>query len=86
MSIIFCAFYFFAFIILIEFECTKMEAIPVVDLTKLREVDNIQENADWVSIAENVRQGLGSVGFLYLTNHGIPEEVVMLTASKLKCI
>ncbi|CAL8082812.1 unnamed protein product [Orchesella dallaii] len=52
------------------------ESIPIVDLSQLKDVENVAEDPEWKSIANNVRQGLGSVGFLYLINHGIPEETV----------
>ncbi|ODN05187.1 hypothetical protein Ocin01_01483 [Orchesella cincta] len=54
----------------------ELENIPIVDLARLKDVENIAEDPDWKSIAENIRAGLGSVGFLYLINHGIPEETV----------
>ncbi|ODM94936.1 hypothetical protein Ocin01_11742 [Orchesella cincta] len=51
-------------------------AIPIIDLANLKEVENIAEDPEWNSAGDQIRAGLGSVGFLYLTNHGIPENVV----------
>ncbi|CAL8108118.1 unnamed protein product [Orchesella dallaii] len=51
-------------------------SIPVIDLGKLKPVENIVEDPEWISVADELRAGLGSVGFLYLKNHGIPEDTV----------
>lgn len=54
-----------------------MEEIPIVDLNNIHEEsEGSSTNPDWIKAAEKIRKGLGSVGFLYLVNHGIPEHVV----------
>lgn len=53
-----------------------MNFIPIVDLAKLQDVENIAKDANCLSIAAKIREGLGTVGFLYLVNHGISQEVV----------
>jgi len=57
----------------------ESENIPIVDLSKLLEVENIAEDPEWKATSKNVRNGLGAVGFMYLTNHGIPVETVCVT-------
>lgn len=52
--------------------CNK---IQVIDIGKLRETETIKDDPEWKSVALKIREGLGSVGFMYLIN-GISEEIV----------
>lgn len=55
-----------------------LNKIQVLDMGNLKETDQIKDDPEWKSVARKIREGLGSVGFMYLTNHGIPEETVNL--------
>ncbi|KAI0088625.1 Clavaminate synthase-like protein [Irpex rosettiformis] len=51
---------------------TNFDHIPIIDLSKLRSSDE----SDKAQLAAAVRDACINVGFLYVTNHGIPEEVI----------
>lgn len=54
-----------------------MFSIPIIDMSPIREiVENVGENSNWISVAGEIREGLGNVGFIYLKNHGIDKSLV----------
>ncbi len=56
-----------------------MDKVPIVDLLEIGEIiDDVGNDAKWKSVAGNIRQGLGSIGFVYLINHGIYKRLVYL--------
>lgn len=50
--------------------------IKVIDMGRLRVSENIKDDPEWIEVASKIREGLGSVGFMYIINHGIPDERV----------
>ena len=55
-----------------------MATIPVVDFSCCSmDIEEVDDNLPaYKSLAEEICNALKSVGFLYLMNHGIPEEKV----------
>ena len=57
----------------------NISGIPVVDFSamSLKHKDPLKENAEAVQeLADQVYQAFTTIGFVYLKNHGIPQEVV----------
>lgn len=57
----------------------NISGIPVVDFSamSLKLKDPLSENGEAVKeLADQVYQGFSTIGFVYLKNHGIPQEVV----------
>ena len=57
----------------------NISGIPVVDFSamSLTHKDPLKENAEAVKqLADQVYQAFSTIGFVYLKNHGIPQEVV----------
>ena len=60
-------------------EIKNISGIPVVDFSamSLKHKDPLKENAEAVKeLADQVYQAFTTIGFVYLKNHGIPQEVV----------
>ena len=58
---------------------TNISGIPVVDFSamSLQNESSVRENSDAVKqLAEHVHQAFSTIGFVYLKNHGIPQEKV----------
>ena len=56
----------------------NISGIPVVDFSamSLKHKDPLKENAEAVKeLADQVYQAFTTIGFVYLKNHGIPQEV-----------
>lgn len=52
-------------------------SIPIVDLEKICSTGNVKASAsDWEDVAIQIRKNLHEVGFMYLINHGVPQDVV----------
>jgi isopenicillin N synthase-like dioxygenase len=52
-------------------------AIPIVDLAKLCTLgDASPDHEDWTDAATAMREALQKIGFVYIKNHGIPQEKV----------
>ena len=53
---------------------TNISGIPVVDFSamSLQNDSSMRENSD----ADHVHQAFSTIGFVYLKNHGIPQEKV----------
>ncbi|CAL8108102.1 unnamed protein product [Orchesella dallaii] len=49
--------------------------IPIIDPGKLKEFEN-PTSTEWKHVADEIRGALGSVGFLYLINHGVPQDTL----------
>lgn len=49
--------------------------IPIVDLAKINCSDNVS-SSDWDDVAMKIRRNLHEVGFMYLINHGVPQDIV----------
>lgn len=57
----------------------NISGIPVVDFSamSLKHKDPLSENGEAVKeLADQVYQAFSTIGFVYLKNHGIPQEVV----------
>ena len=53
-----------------------MKALPVVDIGSVRlGLDDLQEN-DVQQVAEQLMKAFTTVGFVYLTNHGVDQAMV----------
>lgn len=50
-------------------------SIPIVDLERICCTDII-DSSDWEDVAIQIRNSLHEVGFMYLINHGVPQDVV----------
>ena len=59
---------------------TNISGIPVVDFSAMSFIQNdssMRENSDAVKqLADHVHQAFSTIGFVYLKNHGIPQEKV----------
>ena len=58
---------------------TNISGIPVVDFSamSLQNDSSMRENSDAVKqLADHVHQAFSTIGFVYLKNHGIPQEKV----------
>ena len=58
---------------------TNFSGIPVVDFSamSLQNDSSMRENSDAVKqLADHVHQAFSTIGFVYLKNHGIPQEKV----------
>lgn len=58
---------------------TNISGIPVVDFSamSLQNESSVRENSDAVKqLADHVHQAFSTIGFVYLKNHGIPQEKV----------
>ena len=58
---------------------TNISGIPVVDFSamSLQNDSSVRENSDAVKqLADHVHQAFSTIGFVYLKNHGIPQEKV----------
>lgn len=53
-----------------------MDYIPIIDMAKITDIQDVINNKDWKHIAGKVREGLGNIGFVYLKNHGIDKSLV----------
>ena len=53
--------------------------IPTVDLKDLYNIPFDRENSEIKAIAENFGQVLHDWGFAYITNHGIPQNLVLFS-------
>ena len=63
--------------------------IPVVDFSamSIKHKDPLNENLEAVRIvADQVHQAFSTIGFVYLKNHGIPEETVGDKSGTTGCI
>ena len=61
---------------------SKISGIPVVDFSamSLRNKDPLSENSEDIKIlADQVYHAFSTSGFVYLKNHGIPQEMVSTT-------
>ena len=57
----------------------NISGIPIVDFSpmSLECKDPLNENEEAVkSLADQVYQAFSTIGFVYLKNHGIPQEIV----------
>lgn len=52
-----------------------IKSIPIVDLGKICCTDNVS-SSDWENVANEIRRNLHEVGFMYLINHGVPQDIV----------
>lgn len=50
--------------------------IPIIDLARICGEDNKGESNNWEEIGDEIRKALHEVGFMYLINHGIPQNIV----------
>jgi len=50
--------------------------IPIINLERVSFNDQKGKNSDWEEIAGEIRKALHEVGFMYLINHGIPNDIV----------
>lgn len=50
-------------------------SIPIIDLKRICCTDNVS-SSDWEDVAVEVRRNLHEVGFMYLVNHGVPQDIV----------
>ena len=60
----------------------NISGIPVVDFSAmgLQNKDPLSENSEAIKeLAYHVYQAFSTIGFVYLKNHGIPQEVVSYT-------
>lgn len=57
--------------------------IPIIDFSKYR---NAATTAEKEETAQEVVRGFTDVGFIYLSNHGIPEETVKHTFQKVSAV
>ncbi len=55
-----------------------MDKIPTVDFLHLSEPKKNPSEQEWKNAAQNIFDALSSIGFVYLTNHGVPSNVVRL--------
>ena len=58
---------------------TNISGIPVVDFSamSLQNESSVREDSDAVNqLADHVHQAFSTIGFVYLKNHGIPQEKV----------
>lgn len=49
-------------------------SIPIINLERIS--SGIATPNDWEEIAGEIRAALHDVGFMYLTNHGVPSDIV----------
>lgn len=59
----------------------NISGIPVVDFSamSLKNKDALNENDEAIKdLANQIYQAFSTIGFVYLKNHGIPQEVVSL--------
>ncbi|CAL8110989.1 unnamed protein product [Orchesella dallaii] len=49
-------------------------SIPIVDIGSIS--GEISQPSDWEDVAAEIRNALHEVGFMYLTNHGVPNDVI----------
>jgi isopenicillin N synthase-like dioxygenase len=54
-----------------------MDYIPVIDLARINCIKT--ETKDWEEAANSIREALSGIGFMYLINHGVSEDVVLLS-------
>ncbi|KAG4077831.1 hypothetical protein HA402_013765 [Bradysia odoriphaga] len=50
-------------------------SIPIVDLERIACTENTS-SSDWEDVAIEIRNSLHDVGFMYLINHGVPQDVI----------
>lgn len=50
-------------------------SIPIIDLGKICCAENVS-SSDWEDVADEIRRNLHEVGFMYLINHGVPQDIV----------
>lgn len=50
-------------------------SIPIIDLERICCTDNVSFS-DWENVAIEIRKNLHEVGFMYLINHGVPQDIV----------
>jgi len=50
-------------------------SIPIIDLAKISHIDNAA-TGDWENVASEIRKALHEVGFMYLVNHGVPNDII----------
>ena len=53
-----------------------MPEIPIIDFADV--FDSGTNEAVWAAKAEEIREACHSIGFMYIVNHGIPQETVGL--------
>lgn len=53
-----------------------MDQVPVVDLGGVIETSYSENRSEWSNVADNIRKCLGSIGFMQIVNHGIPQTIV----------
>lgn len=47
----------------------------MIDLERICCTDNVRPS-DWQNVAIEIRKNLHEVGFMYLINHGVPQDIV----------
>ena len=57
--------------------------IPIIDFSKYR---NAKTAAEKEQTAQDVVRGFTDVGFIYLSNHGIPDETVKVAFQKVSSL
>lgn len=60
----------------ISLQVQKAMAIPILDLS------NAEDRKQRDSLLDQLRDALFNIGFLYITNHGVPEETISDLASR----
>lgn len=60
--------------------------IPIINLERISFEKRKGKNTDWEEIADEIRKALHEVGFMYLINHGIPNDIVSLLALVCDCM
>lgn len=50
-------------------------SIPIIDLERICGTNNVI-SSDWEDVASEIRITLHEVGFMYLINHGVPQDIV----------
>lgn len=54
-----------------------MNYVPIIDMVEIDEIsDDVSNKTNWIHVAGKIREGLGTIGFVYLKNHGIDGSLV----------
>jgi len=54
----------------------SITSVPIVDLKNLCAVDHHPTEEDWMAATEDLKEALQKIGFVYIKNHGVPQEKV----------
>lgn len=56
-----------------------MDYVPIIDISEIGEIsEDVGYSKNWKYVANQIREGLGNIGFVYLKNHGIDRSLVIL--------